>query len=84
MTSNLLERIHKHRIKFYPKSFSARYNVFKLVYYEVYPGAISLAAEREHQLKAGSRKKKESLIQMMNPDWRDLYDELLSGARLLY
>jgi putative endonuclease len=84
VTSDLLARIEKHRNKFYPKSFSAQYNVFKLVYYEVFPDSIVAAIAREKQLKAGSRKKKESLINSLNPGWVDLYEDLVEGTRLLY
>ena len=47
-----------------------------LVYYEVYEDMLS-AITREKQIKAGSRKKKIALIERMNPDWLDLYTEIL-------
>jgi putative endonuclease len=55
--------------------FAARYNVYKLVYYEVF-GDPSIAIAREKQIKAGSRRKKLELINAFNPDWRDLYHSL--------
>jgi putative endonuclease len=71
VTSDLNNRIKKHKSKFYSKSFSARYNLNKLVYYESYQN-ISDAIVREKQLKAGSRAKKIKLIKEMNPEWKDL------------
>ena len=73
MTTELDVRTRKHREKFYPKSFSARYNANKLVYYEVFD-FISAARAREKQLKAGSRRKKLALVNRYNPTWRDLFD----------
>ena len=75
MTVDLKGRIHKHRTKYYPKSFSAKYNVCKLVYYETFDKLYEARA-RETQLKAGNRKRKEMLIRSTNPEYRDLYDEL--------
>jgi putative endonuclease len=75
VTSNLPGRIGKHRDKFYAKSFSAKYNVDKLVYFEVFDFIVD-AIQREKQLKAGSRKRKEALINSMNPEWRDLFSEV--------
>lgn len=75
VTSELPERIKQHKQKFYPKCFTARYNLNKLVYYEQHQ-MIGDAIGREKQLKAGSRKKKIELIEAMNPDWKDLYFEL--------
>ncbi|WP_282143579.1 GIY-YIG nuclease family protein [Cellulophaga baltica] len=71
VTSNLLQRIERHKTKFYPKSFSARYNTNKLVYYEAFQD-IGAAIAREKQLKAGSRAKKIALIEKENPVWEDL------------
>lgn len=75
VTSNLPTRIVEHREKRYPRSFTARYNVNKLVYYEVFPSIVEAIA-REDQLKAGSRQKKVDLINGLNPDWSDLYEEV--------
>jgi putative endonuclease len=75
VTSDLPLRIIKHRQKTYPKSFSARYNLVKLVYYEALP-SMTAAIAREKQLKAGPRRKKESLIEKMNPEWKDLFEEV--------
>ncbi|MFN8476029.1 MAG: GIY-YIG nuclease family protein [Anaerolineae bacterium] len=74
VTSNLARRVYEHREKLVD-GFTKRYNVVKLVYYEVYEDALT-AIGREKQIKSGSRKKKMALIDAMNPMWRDLYDEL--------
>lgn len=71
VTRNLNERIDQHKSKKHPGSFSARYNVCKLLYYECFE-TIGDAIKREKQIKAGSRKKKIELIERMNPDWSDL------------
>ena len=75
VTSELQDRINKHREKTIPRSFTARYNIWKLVYFELYK-TISEAIKREKQIKAGSRKKKEQLITDFNPDWEDLYEHI--------
>jgi len=75
MTSDLLNRIYKHKEHFYKKSFSARYNIEYLVYYERLDNIIDVIA-REKQIKKWSRSKKEVLINSMNPEWRDLWDEM--------
>ena len=74
VTGDLKARVHQHREKLLP-GFAKRYNVSKLVYYEAGYDP-SGAIVREKQLKAGSRQKKIDLINGLNPDWRDLYDEL--------
>jgi putative endonuclease len=75
VTENLVARVGEHRDRVYPKSFTARYNIYKLVYFEFFD-SIEAAIEREKQIKAGSRKKKERLIVMMNEDWNDLFGEV--------
>ncbi|HRH68657.1 MAG TPA: GIY-YIG nuclease family protein [Flavobacteriales bacterium] len=75
VTYDLKGRIAKHKSKAYPNSFTARYNLNKLVYFEKIDGIVK-AIEREKQLKAGPRRKKIALIQGMNPEWRDLFDDL--------
>ncbi|WP_333599864.1 GIY-YIG nuclease family protein [Flavobacterium sp.] len=75
VTSNLPERILEHKEKRYNGSFSARYNLNKLVYYEQFQ-MIGDAIGREKQLKGGNRAKKEQLINSMNPNWLDLYNEV--------
>ncbi|HWD58426.1 MAG TPA: GIY-YIG nuclease family protein [Stellaceae bacterium] len=74
VTSDLKSRIAQHREKMVP-GFTHRYNVQKLVYYEV-GESMAGAITREKQIKAGSRQKKVALIDSFNPEWRDLYDEI--------
>jgi putative endonuclease len=74
VTSNLQKRVYEHKEKLVD-GFTKRYNVTKLVYYEVYDEVYSAIA-REKQIKAGSRQKKIALIEGMNKKWRDLYEEL--------
>jgi putative endonuclease len=75
VTSNLKNRLWEHKNKFYPRSFSARYNISKLVYFEFFTW-INEAIAREKQLKGGSRQKKIDLINNLNPQWKDLSDEI--------
>jgi putative endonuclease len=74
VTGDLSARIHQHREKLLP-GFTKRYNVSKLVYYEEGWDAAGAIA-REKQIKAGSRRGKIELINQLNPEWRDLYEEL--------
>jgi len=70
VTSNLGRRFDEHRSGV-RGSFTSRYKVTKLVYYEAY-GDPHSAISREKQIKAGSRVKKIALVESMNPDWEDL------------
>ena len=72
VTSDIKSRYLQHVNKTYATSFTSKYNINKLVYYEVY-NDINNAIEREKQLKAGSRKKKVDLITAFNPHWNDLF-----------
>lgn len=74
MTNNLRRRVYEHKNGIGSK-FVKRYNVTKLVYFEVGSSAKE-ALFREHQIKAGSRQKKIDLVDEFNPEWRDLYDEI--------
>ena len=76
VTSNLPQRIEEHKQKRYENSFSARYNLNKLVYYEQFQ-MIGDAIGREKQLKSGNRATKEQLINSINPNLNDLYDEII-------
>lgn len=71
VTNNLTLRIRQHKEKHDKKSFTARYNLDKLVYYEAFQ-MIGDAIAREKQLKAGSRGKKIALIEKENSAWSDL------------
>ena len=68
-------RLWEHRTKQKTKSFTARYNVNKPVYYEVFD-SLKEAVKRERYIKGKNRKWKEDLINKMNPEWRDLTDEI--------
>jgi len=74
VTSNLTKRIYEHK-NHLVDGFSKKYNLEKLVYYEIFED-IYLAIQREKQIKAGSRKKKEELIKSINEEWNDLANEL--------
>ena len=71
VTSDLKERLLQHKSKKHPNSFSGKYNLNKLVYYECFE-TIGEAIKREKQIKSGSRNKKIDLINGMNPGWNDL------------
>lgn len=73
-TNNLEKRIIQHKTKTYKNSFSARYNCDHLVYFEEYED-VNDAFLREKQLKAGNRKRKEKLINELNPEWKDLAEK---------
>ena len=75
MTAHLKDRIENHKTKKYTNSFSARYNIDKLVYFEEFTD-IKDAYKREKQIKGGSRAKKIKLIESKNPEWKDLFDEI--------
>jgi putative endonuclease len=70
VTSNLRKRVYEHKHSLLG-GFSAKYRTVKLVYFEEFAD-IYRAIVREKQLKGGSRKKKITLIESMNPDWEDL------------
>ena len=71
VTNNLVRRVYEHKQKLV-KSFTSKYNVDKLLYYETCGDSLGAIA-REKQIKAGSRKKKVDLINALNPEWKDLY-----------
>jgi putative endonuclease len=74
VTNNLIRRIYEHKNRLV-KGFTHKYNVNRLVYYEVCPD-ILVAITREKQIKGWAREKKNKLINMMNPNWDDLYESL--------
>lgn len=75
VTNNLIRRIEEHRKKFV-SGFTQRYDLWKLIYYEVHED-VNLALIREKQLKKWNRKWKDKLIEEKNPDWIDLYETLI-------
>lgn len=74
MTNDLIRRVYEHK-SMLGGGFTSKYRCTKLVYYEVC-GDINSAIAREKQIKGGSRQKKIDLINGMNSEWRDLYEEL--------
>ena len=74
VTNDLVRRVHEHRNK-QVRSFTARYNVDMLVYFEVATNALTAIA-REKQIKGGSRQRKLAIIETINPTWRDLYADI--------
>ena len=71
VTSDLESRLIQHKTSYFKKSFTSRYNVEILVYFEMFEN-IEDAIIREKQIKAGSRQKKNILITRLNPEWKDL------------
>jgi putative endonuclease len=76
VSSDLTGRVWQHKNKFYPNSFTAKYNCDKLVYYFFY-SRIEEAIAVENAIKGGNRKNKINLVNSMNPKWLDLYDDLI-------
>lgn len=74
VTNNLSKRVYEHKNRLV-KSFTSRYNLNNLVYFEHFD-SIENAIMREKQIKGGSRKRKIDLIESNNPDWRDLSDDI--------
>jgi len=75
ITSDIVKRVYEHKNAI-EDGFTKRYNLKKLVYYEVYSD-IEEAIKREKQLKTWKRDWKNKLIEDMNPEWADLYDGIL-------
>ena len=73
MTNDLARRVWEHKEK-QIKGFTSRYNITKLAYYEIFGTAVD-AISREKQIKAGSRQKKLDLINNVNTEWKDLYQD---------
>ena len=76
VTNDLIRRVFEHKHHLDKGSFTAQYNVEKLVYYEV-TNDIESAILREKQIKGWNRKRKNKLIEIKNPKWMDLYEGLL-------
>jgi len=77
VTSDLIKRIWEHKKKL-TEGFTEKYEVDKLVYYEQFRDA-ECAIGREKRLKKYNRKWKLDLIEKSNPDWKDLYEKLITG-----
>ena len=78
ITNNLIRRIYEHKNKIV-KGFTEKYNLTKLVYYEIFEDPLNAIA-REKAIKNLLRRKKEQLIKSVNPEWKDLYEEILRPA----
>ncbi len=76
VTNGLIRRVYEHKHNADPNSFTAKYDVHKLVFFEVTPSRYE-AISREKQIKSWSRKKKNQLVESTNPKWEELYDKLL-------
>ena len=72
VTNDLIRRVYEHKNHLDKQSFTSRYNVDQLVYYETTPN-VEAAIEREKQIKGWSRKHKNKLIESKNPNWVDMY-----------
>ena len=75
VTSGIANRVCEHRLKIHPESFTARYNCVKLIYYQMF-NTIEEAILEEKRIKGGSRQKKEDLINAVNPEWQDLFEQV--------
>ena len=75
VTNALARRVHEHKEKKDPKSFASRYNVNKLLYVEAFSN-VRDAIAREKQIKKGPRRRKEDLINGINPEWKDLSSDI--------
>ncbi|MBN8786649.1 MAG: GIY-YIG nuclease family protein [Terrimonas sp.] len=75
VTSDLIAHVQQHKQHVFKNSFTDRYNLEYLVYYENF-SSIEEAIAREKEIKKWRREKKEKLIHAQNPDWRDLWEEI--------
>ena len=76
VTRDLVCRVYEHKHHLDPNSFTAKYDVNKLVYYES-TSDVKMAIEREKQIKGWNRKRKNKLVESKNPSWVELYDTIL-------
>ena len=76
MTNNLVRRVYEHKHHLDKGSFTDRYNVEYLIYYES-ASDVNAAIEREKQIKGWNRKRKNKLVESKNPCWQDLYERIL-------
>ena len=75
VSNDVIRRVYEHKNKLV-EGFTAKYNLTKLVYYEIF-NDVKEAINREKQIKGWKREKKENLINAFNPDWKDLYEEIV-------
>ena len=76
VTRDLVRRVYEHKQHADPNSFTAKYDITKLVYYES-TSDVNAAIEREKQIKGWNRKRKNKLVESKNPSWAELYDSIL-------
>ena len=76
VTSDLVKRVWEHQNHLIKNSFTAKYHVTKLVYFEV-TNDVRSAIEREKQIKSWNRARKNALVESQNPTWEDQYPMIL-------
>ena len=76
VTRDLVRRVYEHKLHMDPNSYTAKYSIHKLVYYES-TSDVKAAIEREKQIKGWNRKRKNKLVESKNPSWAELYDSIL-------
>ncbi|MGQ9643272.1 MAG: GIY-YIG nuclease family protein [Ignavibacterium sp.] len=79
ITNDLIRRVYEHRNKLL-KGFTSKYNLTQLVYYELIYD-VNAAIRREKEIKGWRREKKNNLIESINPDWKDLYVDLINPSQ---
>ncbi|BFP40701.1 GIY-YIG nuclease family protein [Flavobacteriaceae bacterium GF1] len=79
-TNNLERRVSEHKNGKYKNAFTKKYNCTLLVYFEEFD-TIKDSFKRERQWKAGNRKRKEKLINSINPEWNDLSESWFDGSK---
>ena len=76
VTNDLVRRMYEHRHESDPRSYTAKYHIHKLVYFE-HTTDVRSAIEREKQIKGWNRARKNKLVSTTNPNWDDLYQSIL-------
>lgn len=76
ITNDLIRRVYEHKNHLDKGSYTDRYNIEYLVYFE-FTSDVKAAIEREKQIKGWNRKRKDKLVNSKNPEWRDLYQDFL-------
>ena len=76
VTNDVVRRVYEHKHNIDPNSFTAKYSVHKLVYYESTTSSYE-AITKEKQIKSWNIKRKNELVESMNPKWLDLYESIL-------
>ena len=76
VTNDLIRRVYEHKNHLDKNSFTAKYKVDRLVYFEE-TSDVTAAIEREKQIKGWNRKRKDKLVVSKNPNWDDLYERIL-------